>query len=113
MQEGTHFIPVIGDAIVKNAKKIIFMSGKFYYDLVAEREKRGLQDVVAIIRIEELCPFPWSSIESIVNQYSAATDFVWVQEEPQNQGAWSYLEPRLNQILPKQVFTFIFLYLMD
>lgn len=104
METGTSFKPVIDDELAKNATKIVFLSGKYYYDVIAEREIRKLDDSVAVIRIEELCPFPWKVISDIVKGYKNAKDFVWVQEEHQNQGAWTFVETRLNQILSKPVF---------
>lgn len=102
MDIGTKFKAVIG-CVSKSAGKIILLSGKYYYDVIAERELRGLVDLVAVIRIEELCPFPWLEVKRILSEFTCAEEFLWVQEEPRNQGAWDFVERRLNQVLPKPV----------
>ena len=75
---------------VKNTKTLVFCTGKFYYDLIDEREKQGRNDV-AIIRFEQLFPLPKKEIENILANYSHVSDVVWAQEEPRNMGAWSHL----------------------
>ncbi|NGO70763.1 multifunctional oxoglutarate decarboxylase/oxoglutarate dehydrogenase thiamine pyrophosphate-binding subunit/dihydrolipoyllysine-residue succinyltransferase subunit, partial [Streptomyces boncukensis] len=86
------FRPVIGDASVDpaNVRKVVFCSGKVYYDLDAERTKRGLTDT-AIIRLERLYPLPGQEIQAEMARYSGATKFIWAQEEPANQGAWPFI----------------------
>ncbi|WP_328837072.1 multifunctional oxoglutarate decarboxylase/oxoglutarate dehydrogenase thiamine pyrophosphate-binding subunit/dihydrolipoyllysine-residue succinyltransferase subunit [Streptomyces europaeiscabiei] len=86
------FRPVIGDASVEpNAvKKVVFCAGKVYYDLNAERLKRGTTDT-AIIRIERLYPLPGAEVQAEVNKYPNAEKYLWVQEEPANQGAWPFI----------------------
>lgn len=84
MTTGTHFQPILVDE-AKDADKVIFVCGKLYYDLHAEREKLGLTDKVAFIRLEEICPFPWRVIHEAITQFKDAKEFVWIQEEPQNQ----------------------------
>ena len=78
------------DVSLKEVKKVVLCSGKFYYDLEQERKKRGRMDV-ALIRIEQLFPLPIKEIEQNMAQFPNATDWVWAQEEPRNMGAWSYL----------------------
>lgn len=75
-------------------RRLMFVSGKFYYDLVEERDKRGATDV-AIVRIEQLAPFPWDRVAQECKRYSNA-DVMWVQEEPKNMGAWSFVQPRVS-----------------
>jgi len=75
---------------VKNTKTLVFCTGKFYYDLIDEREKQGRDDV-AIIRLEQLFPLPKNEIENILADYVHVSDMVWAQEEPRNMGAWSHL----------------------
>ncbi|MQY13672.1 Multifunctional 2-oxoglutarate metabolism enzyme [Streptomyces sp. RB5] len=86
------FQPVIGDASVDPAavRKVVFCSGKVYYDLDAERTKRGVTDT-AIIRLERLYPLPGEEIQAKLAKYSNAEKFVWAQEEPANQGGWPFI----------------------
>ena len=86
------FQPIIQDDLipVKNTKTLVFCTGKFYYDLIDEREKQGRDDV-AIIRLEQLFPLPKKEIEKILADYNHVSDVVWAQEEPRNMGAWSHL----------------------
>ena len=75
---------------VKKAKKLVFCAGKFYYDLLKEREERGIKDV-ALVRLEQLFPLPVDEIKAQIEKYTAVTDVVWAQEEPRNMGAWSHI----------------------
>ena len=86
------FQPLIGDAIVgpKEAKTLVFCSGKFYYDLLKTREEKNRMDV-ALVRLEQLFPLPLKEIEATLKAYSKTKDIVWAQEEPRNMGAWSFL----------------------
>ena len=86
------FQPIIleNEIPVKNTKTLVFCTGKFYYDLIDEREKQGRDDV-AIIRLEQLFPLPKNEIENILADYAHVSDVVWAQEEPRNMGAWSHL----------------------
>ena len=77
----------------KDVKRVIFCSGKIYYELIDEREKRQLKNI-AIIRIEQLAPFPWDKIAKETSHYTNA-DVLWCQEEPKNMGAWSFVQPRI------------------
>ncbi|MEU0673417.1 multifunctional oxoglutarate decarboxylase/oxoglutarate dehydrogenase thiamine pyrophosphate-binding subunit/dihydrolipoyllysine-residue succinyltransferase subunit [Streptomyces sp. NPDC006172] len=86
------FRPVIGDASVDPAavRKVVFCAGKVYYDLEAERQKRGATDV-AIIRIERLYPLPGAELQAEIKKYPNAEKYLWAQEEPANQGAWPFI----------------------
>jgi 2-oxoglutarate dehydrogenase E1 component len=89
LSEG-QFQELIDDANVgKKVRKVLFCSGKIYYDLLAEKESKNHQDI-AIVRIEQLYPLPEWQLEGIFNKYKDA-EFLWVQEEPKNQGAWLHL----------------------
>lgn len=86
------FQEVLDDTAVnaKEVKTLVFCTGKFYYDLVAERETNGRKDV-AFVRIEQLFPLPVEQLKAIIAQYPNADDYVWAQEEPKNMGAYSYM----------------------
>ncbi len=77
----------------ENVRRVIMCSGKVYYDLLMQRRDAQLEHV-AIIRIEELYPFPAEALNVILEQYKNAEELIWCQEEPKNQGAWDYFEPR-------------------
>lgn len=85
---------------LKDAKTLVFCSGRVFYDLQAERSKENKKDL-ALLRIEQLHPFPEESIKKVIERYSLAERFIWVQEEPQNMGAWEYMRTRLLSLLPK------------
>jgi 2-oxoglutarate dehydrogenase E1 component len=74
----------------KTVKTVVFCSGKFYYDILAERENNGRNDV-ALVRIEQLFPLPINQLKEIIASYPNADDFVWAQEEPKNMGAYSFM----------------------
>jgi len=75
--------------------RVLFCSGKVYYDLLETRRANHIQDI-AILRLEQLYPFPKPEVEALLRRYPNAKDVVWVQEEPRNQGAWSYLLSHLH-----------------
>ncbi|ARU57472.1 2-oxoglutarate dehydrogenase E1 component [Oleiphilus messinensis] len=80
-------IPEVDDIDPKKVKTVVLCSGKVYYELLEKRRAEGLSDV-AIVRLEQLYPFPADDLEEVLSQYSKMTDIVWCQEEPMNQGAW-------------------------
>jgi 2-oxoglutarate dehydrogenase E1 component len=79
-------------------RRICFCSGKFFYDLFQERHKTGSSDI-ALIRIEQLYPFPEEKVKQVLEKYRANEKVYWLQEEHSNMGAWEYLRPRFNQLL--------------
>ncbi|HAX21040.1 MAG TPA: 2-oxoglutarate dehydrogenase E1 component [Hydrogenophaga sp.] len=92
-------IPESNADVVKNAdkvKRLICCSGKVYYDLVKKREERG-DDDVAILRVEQLYPFPHKVFGAEIKKYPNATDIVWCQDEPQNQGAWFFVQHYIHE----------------
>ncbi|MFM7015340.1 MAG: 2-oxoglutarate dehydrogenase E1 component [Bacteroidota bacterium] len=86
------FQEVIDDttANAKSIKRVVFCSGKVYYDLL-ERQQADKESEVALVRVEQLYPFPQKQLEAVVAKYKNANEIVWLQEEPENMGAWSYL----------------------
>ncbi|OSZ67948.1 2-oxoglutarate dehydrogenase E1 component [Hydrogenophaga sp. IBVHS2] len=85
--------------VVKKAdkvKRVIVCSGKVYYDLVKKREEKGADDV-AIVRIEQLYPFPHKAFAAEIKRFPNATDIVWCQDEPQNQGAWFFIQHQIHE----------------
>lgn len=93
-------IAEIDDLKPKKVKRVVFCSGKVYYDLLKERREREQEDV-AIIRIEQLYPFPAEEVAEIMKDYQHVKDFVWCQEEPQNQGAWYSSQHHFWAAIPK------------
>lgn len=88
MAENTQFMPLIPDpTLSEKTKKIIFCSGKIYYELF---EKRGASQDIALVRIEELYPFPHEALKQVLS-IAPTADIVWCQEEPQNMGAWTFV----------------------
>ena len=75
----------------------MFCSGKIYYDLAERREKEGADDT-AIIRLEQLYPFPKKQLNALLKKYNRAESFTWVQEEPENAGAWRFVKHWWNDV---------------
>jgi 2-oxoglutarate dehydrogenase E1 component len=92
-----HLIPDAG-ADPKTVKRVVVCGGKVYYDLLDEAQKREVKDV-ALIRIEQLYPFPRAQLSAELKRYAKATQVVWCQEEPQNQGAWYQIQHHLRVCL--------------
>jgi len=93
------FQPVIGDTVSPaEVKRVLMCSGKIYYDLIQAREERRITDI-AIVRMEQLYPLPVEEVKAELARYPEAKDFVWVQEEPANQGAWSFITLNLLEHL--------------
>ena len=96
------FLPVIDDREVANAKtveRVVLCSGKVYYDLVEARKKAATGNV-GIVRIEQFYPFPAERLREVLAMYPAAKQLVWAQEEPKNMGGWTFIEQRLENLLP-------------
>ena len=104
--EGTCFQEILPDLKAfenpADVKRIIFCSGKVFYDLAAHRKEAGIEDA-AIIRIEQLYPFHGELVVALAGQFPQASRFVWCQEEPQNMGACTYVTPRLQETLSSPI----------
>jgi 2-oxoglutarate dehydrogenase E1 component len=102
------FLPVIPEVDALDpaqVERLIFCSGKVYYDLIEARRARGLTDV-AIIRIEQLYPFPKDAFAAVIADYPDTLEVIWCQEEAQNQGAWDQIKHRFHGLIlsGKQAF---------
>ncbi|MDX5584116.1 MAG: 2-oxoglutarate dehydrogenase E1 component [Aureibaculum sp.] len=96
--ENGQFQEVIDDTInPEKVKKMVFCTGKFYYDLLVERENLKKEDV-ALIRIEQLFPLHLEKIKRIIDRYPAVEKYIWAQEEPKNMGAWSHMMQRFDLV---------------
>jgi len=88
------------DPTPQRVRRVLFCSGKMFYTLDAARKKQGVSDV-AIVRVEQLYPFPEKEIRAIFGKYRLADEIAWVQDEPENRGAWRFMDARLRKILPE------------
>jgi 2-oxoglutarate dehydrogenase E1 component len=104
------FMPVIGDSaaiVAGKVNRILVCSGKVYFDLLDARQERGL-DNIAIIRVEELYPFPEQLMAAHLARYPNAREVVWCQEEPLNQGTWQFVYPYLTrQVTARQTLSVV------
>ncbi|MFM2482711.1 2-oxoglutarate dehydrogenase E1 component [Celerinatantimonas sp. YJH-8] len=100
---GGHFYNVldeIDEIVPEQVEQVVMCAGKVYFDLLEERRKTERNNV-AIIRIEQLYPFPFDDITNLFNKYQHVKNFVWCQEEPQNQGAWYCNQHHFNAVIPQ------------
>ena len=99
-------IPEQDQQSVKQVKRVVLCCGKVYFDLLTERRRRDQQDV-ALIRIEQLYPFPYEELTAELLKYAHVKQIVWCQEEPKNQGAWFVTQHRLLRcMMPEQVLAY-------
>ncbi|AUS05408.1 2-oxoglutarate dehydrogenase E1 component [Pseudotamlana carrageenivorans] len=92
------FQEVIDDTInPEQVKKLVFCTGKFYYDLLAQREALGTEDV-ALVRIEQLFPLHTDKIDAVIKRYPHVEKYIWAQEEPKNMGAWMHIAQRMELV---------------
>uniref|UniRef100_A0A3P8RWY5 2-oxoadipate dehydrogenase complex component E1 n=1 Tax=Amphiprion percula TaxID=161767 RepID=A0A3P8RWY5_AMPPE len=98
---GTSFRPVLGDTSVsgESVQRVVLCSGKHYYALLKQRETSAANQNTALVRVEELCPFPLDALQQELKKYPNAKEFIWSQEEPQNMGPWSFVAPRFEKQL--------------
>lgn len=95
------FAEVIDDEFIQDkssVQRVVFCTGKIYYELNKEREELKDNQKVALIRVEQLYPFPEKRIDEILHGYSKATEILWTQEEPSNMGAWTFIRHRIKQL---------------
>ena len=95
-----NLIDEIDDIDKKAVTRVVLCGGKVYYDLLEKRRKEEIKDI-AIVRVEQLYPFPHQELEDMLKQYPQAMEYIWCQEEPQNQGAWYCSQHNLWRSLPK------------
>ena len=97
-----HFYPVLGDneLVPSEVKRVVLCSGKVYYHLLETREEKEQTDV-ALVRIEQLYPFPEEDLRAALAPYADVNDVVWVQEEPMNQGAWYSSQHRMRRVVER------------
>jgi 2-oxoglutarate dehydrogenase E1 component len=96
------FVPLIDDAEIVDAaavERVVMCSGKVFYDLL-EARKKSEEKRVAVLRLEQFYPFPLTAVRDALAKYASAKQLVWAQEEPQNMGGWTFVEPRLVDLLP-------------
>jgi 2-oxoglutarate dehydrogenase E1 component len=98
--------PVLDDPATQgdtgSIERVVLCTGKIYYDLLAEAEKMS-EGRPAIVRLEQLYSFPWNEMRAVLGRYGKLEELVWVQEEPRNMGAWTYVEPKLRELAPDAV----------
>jgi 2-oxoglutarate dehydrogenase complex dehydrogenase (E1) component-like enzyme len=87
------FEPVLADAPRASVRRVVLCTGKVYYDLLKAREDEGRGDV-ALVRLEQLYPFPAAGLQSALARFPAGAELVWAQEEPRNMGAWTFVRER-------------------
>jgi 2-oxoglutarate dehydrogenase E1 component len=85
---------------IRNPQKVLFCSGKIYYELCERRKELEITDI-AIVRVEQFYPFPRERIKDVVSMYSRAKHWCWVQEEPQNMGGWHFIKPRIEKLIKR------------
>ncbi|XP_026279929.2 2-oxoadipate dehydrogenase complex component E1 isoform X1 [Frankliniella occidentalis] len=104
MAPATTFKPVIGDTSVDplRVERVLLVSGKHFHALDNQRRQLGRKDV-AIVRLEELCPFPVHQLNQELNRFPKAKHFIWSQEEPRNMGAWTFVKPRIENMVGRKV----------
>ncbi len=100
------WMPILDDPAATGQKgavrRLVLCSGKLAVDL-AESEARSKSPEIAIVRVEQLCPFPSEEIQRVLSLYPAANEVVWAQEEPENMGAWTYIQPKLVNLVGNQL----------
>jgi 2-oxoglutarate dehydrogenase E1 component len=105
LEEG-RFMPVIDDvdarAKAKGIKRVVLCSGKVYVDLISS-ERRAAAPDVSVVRVEQLYPFPTAELGEVLTGYPSVRDVVWLQEEPENMGAWQFARPLLQELIGERI----------
>jgi 2-oxoglutarate dehydrogenase E1 component len=102
LSDGSFHFVLADDAVdAANVRRVVMSSGKIYYDLLAAREESGADDV-ALVRVEQLYPFPAAELTEILGAYGDA-ELTWAQEEPRNMGAWPYIAPRVRDLTGRDI----------
>jgi 2-oxoglutarate dehydrogenase E1 component len=99
------FLNVIDDAACEDpeeVERVVLCTGKVYYELAVGREQLGLKEV-ALVRVEQLYPFPERELRAVLERYTRAVEVCWVQEESRNMGAWNFVQPLLDEVLREEV----------
>jgi 2-oxoglutarate dehydrogenase E1 component len=100
------FQPLLDDPVARQhsetIRRLVFSSGKMAIDLLGSAQRQSARDI-ALLRVEELYPFPHAAIQRVLAAYPQVREWIWVQEEPQNMGAWQYVSPHLSALLPPGV----------
>ena len=101
LAEGTFFnvLPETDALNAKNVRRVVICQGKVYYDLLSKRREQKLEDI-ALIRLEQMYPFPAEEVKKVFASYAHVKDWVWCQEEPRNQGAWLSVAEPISAVLP-------------
>ena len=109
VSEGFHEVldDKVGIKAKKDVERLIFCTGKIYYEARRRAEELGEKGKSAIVRIEQLYPFPAEQVDKIIKSYKNVKSVSWIQEEPQNMGAWSFIRPRLEDLLGDQNLKYI------
>ena len=95
-----HFLDVIDDTVdPSSVRRVLVCSGKVYYDLVKKRDESKQGRNVAIVRLEQFYPWPADALKAALGRYRSAREWVWVQEESQNMGGWTFAAPRLQELM--------------
>jgi 2-oxoglutarate dehydrogenase E1 component len=102
------FREVLDDAVEPDrVRRVVLCSGKVYYDLLKRRKETGKEREVALVRLEQLYPWPADMLRAALSRYRSAREWVWAQEESQNNGGWTFVEPRLRSLMPDAHFEYV------
>ena len=100
LYNGSFLCVIDDDSDKKKVNKVIMCSGKVFYDLNKKKKENNIKDI-ALIRIEQLYPFPYDDLDEILTKYENVQEFVWCQEEPLNQGAWFSHRHRIQRVIDR------------